>query len=71
MLIVQTIRIHCLKYETHPWEIIQKLDLGDIARQAVPLEDQTSPQELVQADLAVEPSDIPRVRGLCQLVEIE
>ncbi|KAF7164514.1 hypothetical protein CNMCM6106_001032 [Aspergillus hiratsukae] len=56
---------------THPWEIIQKLDLGDIVREAVPLEDQISPQELVQVDLAVEPSGIKRVRDLCQLVEYQ
>ncbi|GIJ92742.1 hypothetical protein Asppvi_002020 [Aspergillus pseudoviridinutans] len=71
MLILQTIRIYCPKYETHPWEIIRKLDLGDIVREAVPLEDQMSPQELVQVDLAVEPSGVSRVRGLCQLVEFQ
>ncbi|RHZ60746.1 uncharacterized protein CDV56_108454 [Aspergillus thermomutatus] len=68
---LETIRIYCPKYETHPWEIIRKLDLGDIVREAVPLEDQISPQELVQVDLAIEPSGISRVRDVCQLVEFQ
>ena len=67
----QTIRIHCPKYETHPWEIIRTLDLGDTIREAVPLEDQISPREWVQVDLAVEPSGISRVRDVCQLVEYQ
>ncbi|RHZ48752.1 DUF2841 domain-containing protein [Aspergillus thermomutatus] len=59
---------------THPWEIIKKLDLGDVVREAVPLENQISPQESVQVDLAVEPSGISRVRDLCsgsRIPEIE
>ncbi|KAF7133901.1 hypothetical protein CNMCM5793_005367 [Aspergillus hiratsukae] len=68
---LETIRIRCPKYKSHPWEIIQRLDLGDVVREVVPLEDQISSQELVQVDLAVEPSGISRVRRLCQLVEFQ
>ena len=47
------------------------LDLGDVVREAVPLELQTVFQESVQVDLAVEPSGISRVRRLCELVEFQ
>jgi hypothetical protein len=47
------------------------LALGDVVREAVPLELQTVFQESVQVDLAVEPSGISRVRSLCELVEFQ
>jgi hypothetical protein len=71
VLTLQTIRIRCPKYQSHPGEIIQKLDLGDVVREAVPLELQTIFQESVQVGLAVEPSGISRVRRLCEIVEFQ
>lgn len=71
MLTLQTIPIRCLKYKSHPWEIIQELGLGDVVREGSPLEAQTIFQELVQVDLAVESSGILRVRCLCELVEFQ
>jgi hypothetical protein len=71
VLTLQTIRIRCPKYQNHPWEIIQKLDLGDVVREAVPLELPTIFRESVQVDLAVEPSGISRVRRLFELVEFQ
>jgi hypothetical protein len=68
---LETIRIRCPRYQSHPWEIIQKLHLGDVVREAVPLEVQTIFQKSVQVDLAVEPSGISRVRRLCELVEFQ
>jgi hypothetical protein len=68
---LETIRIRCPKYKSHPWEIIQQLGLGDVVREAVPLEVQTILQKSVQVDLAVEPSGISRVRRLCELVEFQ
>ncbi|KAF7158690.1 hypothetical protein CNMCM6106_005480 [Aspergillus hiratsukae] len=58
---LEIIRIRCPKYKSHPWETIQKLGLGDVVREAVPLEVQTIFQESVQVDLALEPSGISRV----------
>ncbi|PKX88859.1 uncharacterized protein P174DRAFT_464607 [Aspergillus novofumigatus IBT 16806] len=49
---VWTIYICCPKYKSHPWEIIQEL-------------------ELVQVDLAVNPSGISRVHHLYELVEFQ
>jgi hypothetical protein len=71
MLTLQTIRIRCPKYKSHPWEIIQELGLGDVVREAVPLEVQTIFQGSVQVDLAVEPSGISSFRRLCELVEFQ
>jgi hypothetical protein len=71
ILTLQTIRIRCPKYKSHPWEIIQELGLGDVVREAVPLEVQTIFHESVQVDLAVEPSGISRVRCLCELIEFQ
>lgn len=71
MLTLQTIRIRCPRYQSHPWEIIQKLGLGDVVREAIPLEVQTIFQESVQVDLAVEPSGISRVRTLCEVVDFQ
>jgi hypothetical protein len=70
LLTLQTIRIRCPKYQSHTWEIIQKLHLGDVVREAVPLEDRLIFQESAQVDLAVEPSGISRVRHLCELVRM-
>jgi hypothetical protein len=71
VLTLQTIQIRCPNYENHPWEIIRKLDLGDVVREAVPLKLQTIFQGSVQVDLAVEPSGILRVHRLCELVEFQ
>ncbi|KAF7170605.1 hypothetical protein CNMCM6106_005247 [Aspergillus hiratsukae] len=68
---LETIRIRCPKYKSHPWEIIQKLGLGDVVREAVPLEVQPISQESVQVDLAAEPSGISTIRSLCELVEFQ
>ncbi|KAJ8147654.1 hypothetical protein LV156_009019 [Aspergillus fumigatus] len=68
---LETIRIRCPRYQSHPWEIIQKLGLGDVVREAIPLEVQTIFQESVQVDLAVEPSGISRVRTLCEVVDFQ
>jgi hypothetical protein len=70
-LTLQTTRIRCPKYKSHPWEIIQELGLGDVVREAVPLEVQKIFQKSVQVDLAVEPSGISRVRRLCELVDFQ
>jgi hypothetical protein len=69
VLTLQTIRIRCPKYQSHPWEIIQKLHLGDVVREAVPLEVQTIFQGSVQVHFAVQPSGISMVLRLCELVE--
>jgi hypothetical protein len=71
VLTLQTIRIRCPKYQSHPWEIIQKLHLGDVVRDAVPLEDRLISQGLVQVDLAVDPSGVSRVRHICETVEFQ
>ncbi|EAW16824.1 uncharacterized protein NFIA_001730 [Aspergillus fischeri NRRL 181] len=68
---LETIRIRCPRYQSHPWEIIQKLDLGDVVREVVPLEDRLISQESIQVDLAVEPSGISRVGQLCELVKFQ
>lgn len=71
VLTLQTIRIRCPKYQSHPWEVIHELHLADVVREAVPLEDRLIFQESAQVDLAVEPSGISRVRRLCELVEFQ
>ncbi|PKX89109.1 uncharacterized protein P174DRAFT_464815 [Aspergillus novofumigatus IBT 16806] len=58
-------------HPNHLEEIIQKLGLGDIIREAVPLKVQTIFQESVQVNLAVEPSGISRVRALCEVVKFQ
>ncbi|KAF7182858.1 hypothetical protein CNMCM7691_002602 [Aspergillus felis] len=68
---LETIRICCPKYQSHPWEVIQKLGLGDVVKEAVPLEVPTIFQESVQVDLAIEPGGISSVRRLCELVEFQ
>ncbi|GFF46889.1 hypothetical protein IFM46972_08160 [Aspergillus udagawae] len=69
--ILERPRIRCPKYHSHPWDIIQKLHLGDVVREAIPLKDCLIFQESAQIDLAVEPSGISRVRRLCELVEFK
>ncbi|KAE8395526.1 hypothetical protein BDV23DRAFT_95991 [Aspergillus alliaceus] len=66
VLTLQTIRIRCPKYQSHPWEVIHEIHLADVVREAVPLEDRLMFQEWAQADLAVEPSGISRVRRSMQ-----
>jgi hypothetical protein len=54
-----------------PGPVIQKLGLGDVVKEAVPLEVPTIFQESVQVDLAIEPGGISSVRRFCELVEFQ
>ncbi|KAH3438007.1 hypothetical protein KXW39_000827 [Aspergillus fumigatus] len=65
------IDIHLSLIHPSHLEVIQKLGLGDVVKEAVPLKVPTIFQESVQVDLAIEPSGISNVRRLCELVEFQ